>query len=219
MLIRKIVVRQIVDIEIRVPVRLIVNALPPLLFHHGALVIHIGLRHRQRTHAIGFEKQSKIELVLGQFLKIIRPVLVRRTVHPAAVIKDEDEMFALPHVLRSLKHHVFEKVCIPGVARRLVPTAHVVSHIDCVNRRAMIRHQNHPQPIVQMRIVQLELRHLDAVHIRRNKPGAQHESAQPAQRAKHQDAKKGLAKDDSPHGPPPVPTLSTNQPSLAIRVI
>ena len=54
MLVSEVVVRKAVEIQLRAPVRLVVDALAAFLFHGIALVVEIGLRHVKRAHAVGF---------------------------------------------------------------------------------------------------------------------------------------------------------------------
>ena len=56
-------------------VRLVVDALTALFHHRLALVLEVLLRDRERAHAVRFEPQAEREVVAGQRLKVVRPVV------------------------------------------------------------------------------------------------------------------------------------------------
>ena len=158
MLVREIVVGKIVHIQFRPAVGLIVDALPPFFLHRVALVVQIRLRDVQRLHAVCFQEQPEIELIFRQLLEIGRAVLVRGAVHSAAVVQHLDEMFALAHVCRALKHHVLEEMRKSRAPRPLVAASDVVANVYGIHRRAMVRHQNHAQPVVELHFAKFKLR-------------------------------------------------------------
>ena len=158
MLVREIVVRQIVHIELRPPVGLIVDPLAAFFLHRVALVIQVGLRDVQRAHAISLEKQSQIKLVFRQLLEVRGAVFICCAVHSAAVVQHLDKMFALSNILRALKHHVLEKMCKAGSAGPFVPAPDVIRDVDRIDRRRVLRHQNHAQPVVELHFAQFQLR-------------------------------------------------------------
>ena len=130
MLVCEIVVGEAVHIQLRPSVGLIVDSLAALFLHCIALVVQIRLGDVERAHAVGFEKQSQIHLVFRQLFEIGGAVFIRRAVHFAAVVEDEDEMLSLAHVLRAFKHHVLEQVRESGASRALVAAAHVVADVN-----------------------------------------------------------------------------------------
>src|SRR6185437_10113970 len=71
----EVVEGEVVDFQIRFAVGLVVNAQSPLFLHRVALVIEVGLVHRQVSHAIGFQEQRQVKLVLGQHFEVIGAVL------------------------------------------------------------------------------------------------------------------------------------------------
>ena len=79
-----VVVGELVAHLERPPVRLVVDAQPPLFLHRVPLVLEVLSRDLERSHPVGFEKQREIELVGRQGLVIDRPVLAGRPVHVAA---------------------------------------------------------------------------------------------------------------------------------------
>ena len=161
MLVSKIVVGQTIEINFRAAVRLVIDALPALFFDGAALIVEIRLGDVQRAHAIGFEVQREIELVLGQLLEINRTVLAGCAVHIAAIVQYGDEMLAFSYVGGALKHHVLEQVREPGVPRHLIAASHVVSDVYRIHRGAMIGDQNHPQAVIEASLVQCQLGHGD----------------------------------------------------------
>jgi hypothetical protein len=139
MLVSKVVVSQVVDLEVGLPVRLVIDAQTTLLLDSVALIIQIGLIDRQRAHPVGFEEKHEIELVLGQDLIVVGEVLVRRAIHPAAVVQNQQEVLALADILRALEHHVLEEVREACAAGAFVARTHVVSDRDGDDRRTMFR--------------------------------------------------------------------------------
>ena len=160
MLVGEIVVGEAVDIEFGVAIGLVVNALAALFLHGVALVVEIRLRDVQRAHAVGFEEKPQIELIFRQLLEISGAVFVGGAVHVAAVVEHQDEMLAFADVLRALKHHVLEKVREAGVAGAFVAAAHVVGNVNRIDGRAVVGNQNHAQAVVELRVAQIELRHI-----------------------------------------------------------
>ena len=138
MLVSEVVVRKAVEIQFRAPVRLVVDALAAFFFHGIALVVEIGLGDVKRAHAVGFQVQAEVELVLGQLFEVDRAVFTGGAVHVAAIVEHEDEMLAFADICRALEHHVLEQVSEAGAARKFVATAHVVGDVDSVDRGAMV---------------------------------------------------------------------------------
>ena len=99
-------------------------------------------------HAIGFEEESQIELIGRQHFEIVCAIVVGGTVHVAAVVEDEHEVFTGSDVLRSLEHHVFKQdarnLCDPCVR-------HVNRRCRLLKwqlRRGMIFNCNHTQAVL-----------------------------------------------------------------------
>src|SRR5258706_9188815 len=103
MFISEVIVNQIERRLVAFTVGPIVIVLPPLLLHGGALIIVICLGNRLRAHAIGFEKNSQLELIGRQRFEIVGAIGIGRAVGAAAVLLDQDEVLALADVFRTLK--------------------------------------------------------------------------------------------------------------------
>ncbi len=121
MFIRKAIVRETDHRLVGLPVRAIVVALPALFLHGKALVVEICLGDARRAHAVGLEKNPQFQLIGGQRLEIISAVAVGRAVGAAAVVLNQNKMFALAHVFRALKQHMLEQMSEAGPARFFIP--------------------------------------------------------------------------------------------------
>src|ERR1035441_10481203 len=94
MVVREVVIDQLVDLLGGLAIGLVVHAQTPLLFDGLPLVFEILLGDGQRVHAVGFQEERQVELVLGHDFEVHRAVGVGGAVHAAALGKDEVEMLA-----------------------------------------------------------------------------------------------------------------------------
>ena len=150
------------DLERHAAVGPVLVALAPLVEHHVALVVELGLRHRrqQEAHAIGLEPQRQLELVGGQRLEVQRAVGGRVAVERAAGLADEPEVLVVADVRRALEEHVLEEVREAALARFFARAADVVADVDRHHRIGavgvqhdleavrehvlLVRHREHP---------------------------------------------------------------------------
>src|SRR5215203_2254595 len=110
MLVSEVVVEQLLLYLAALAICLVINTKPSFFLNCVALVVQIVFSDRQTLHAIGFEKESEVELVGRQHFEIVCAIFVGGAVHVAAVIKDEHEMFTGADVLGALEHHVFKEM-------------------------------------------------------------------------------------------------------------
>ena len=115
---------------------------------------------RQGVHAVAFQIQGQIQLVLGQRFEVVGAILAGGAIHIAAIVEDEDEVLTLAHVLRALKHHVFEQVGKTRAARALVARPHVIGDRNTKNRRRMINRDDHAQAVIEFLIREFHSREL-----------------------------------------------------------
>ena len=161
MLVGRIVERELVHRIVGSAVGLIVASLPPFFLHRLALVVEILLHDRERSHAVGLEKEPRLELVGRHRLEIERALLVRRAVHRAAVAEDRVEVLAGADVFGPLEHHVLEQVREAGPALPLVARSDVVDHGDGEHRRDVILGDDEPQAVRQPGLGEHDLRRRD----------------------------------------------------------
>ena len=136
---------------IPVAVRLVVDRPAPLVLHHLALVVELLLGHRrqQAGQPVGLEPQGQLQLVAGQRLEVVGAVEPGRCVEGAAGSLHERHVLALLDVQRPLEHHVLEQVGEAGLARLLVPAAHVVPQVYGHDRGTVVRRQEDAQTVFQ----------------------------------------------------------------------
>jgi hypothetical protein len=161
MLIGEIVEGDLLDGFVGASIGLIVDAQPPFLLHRLALVVEVVLDDRQRAHAIGLEKQRRVELVRRHGFEVQRPLLVGRAVDRAAVADDGEQVLAGADVLGALEHHVLEQVGEAGASDALVARADVVGDGDGEYRRRVVLRDDHAQPVLQPRVGELDGRSRD----------------------------------------------------------
>src|SRR5215510_438272 len=99
MLVSKVVVEQLLLDLAALAVRLVVNAEASLFLDRVALVVEVIFSDGQALNAIGFEEESEIELVGGKDLEVVIAIFVGGSVHVAAVIENEQEMFTRADIL------------------------------------------------------------------------------------------------------------------------
>src|ERR1700741_2436451 len=148
MLVSKVVVEQFLLNLAALAVSLVIDAESPFFLNSVALVVEIVFRNRQALHAIGFEKQAKVELVRRQDLEIVGAVLVGGAVHVAAVIENKHEVFTRSNILGAFEHHVFKEMRKTGATLSFVARTEVVSdgngHYGC----GMIFDGDHAQTVL-----------------------------------------------------------------------
>ncbi|CAN5829351.1 hypothetical protein BH24ACI4_BH24ACI4_22710 [soil metagenome] len=74
-LVGRVVEREPVERFERPAIRLVVEAGAALFLHGMPLVVEVVLRNLQGAHAVGFQEQRKVELVRGERLVVVRPVV------------------------------------------------------------------------------------------------------------------------------------------------
>ena len=150
MLVGEVIVDQALQYFRCFAVRLIVHAQPALFLHRVALIVQVRLVHRQRTHAVRFQKQPQIQLIGSERFEIIRPILRGGAVHIAAVVFDQNHVLAFADVFRSLEHHVLEQVRESGVSGVLVVRAHVVGDGYPISWSGMIHRHHDAEAVIQL---------------------------------------------------------------------
>ena len=106
------------------PERRILDALPPLVLHHVALVLEGRAKRgpvEQKAHARAFQPQSQFQFARRQGLEVVGAVGAGRAVAcRGSGLSQVLEVGILRDVLGPLEHHVFEEVGEPGLARGFV---------------------------------------------------------------------------------------------------
>ena len=146
----EIVAHQIFD----EPVRLVV-ALALFVLHDAALVIQLLLRHRaeQMPHAVALQEQCALQSAGRHRLEIVcpvepcRPVEIRRS-H----LLQRLEIIAR-RILRPVEHQMFEEMCEPGLALRLMLRADAVPDRNGHNGRLAIRVHDDAQAVRQRELL------------------------------------------------------------------
>ena len=102
-------------------VRLVVDALGPLVLDGGTLDLELLLAHRieQEAHPIRLQPENFFQLGGRHRLVVVGAVLVGGAIHVATGLVDDPHVLLIPHVLGALEHHVFEEVGKTGLADRL----------------------------------------------------------------------------------------------------
>ncbi len=160
MLVGEVIVDQALQNFRRFAVRLIVHAQPALFLHGVALIVQIGLVHRQRAHAVGFQKQPEIQLVGSEGLEVIGAILGGGAVHVAAVVFHQDHVLAFADVLGPFEHHVLEQMREAGAPGVFVVRADVVGDRNSVGRRGMIFGEHDAQAVVELVLLDRNLQGL-----------------------------------------------------------
>src|SRR5215212_801601 len=148
MFVGEVVVDQLLLDLAALAVGLVVNAEASLFLDRVALVVEVLFGNRQTLHAIGFKKQTEIELVGGKDLEVVSTIFVGGTIHVTAVIKNEQEMLTRSDILRAFEHHVFKEMCKAGATLAFVARTDVVSDGNCHYGRRMIFNSDHAQAVL-----------------------------------------------------------------------
>ena len=128
-------------------VRLVHHVDADFFLHHVALIAEIFIVHFERAHAIGFEPEDAFQRVRGHGFEIIRDVVIRRAVEHAARGIDQANVLHLASVLRTLKHHVLEKVREPAAAVRLQAKSNLIIDADRDEWRGTVRRRDYAQAV------------------------------------------------------------------------
>src|SRR5438093_5727514 len=144
-------VRRMRENLVRAAVRLVVHPLPALVLDDVALRVELREIERveQKTHAIGFEPERRLEIVGRHRLVVHRSIVVRRAVVGAAHALGELVVQPVRHVARSGEHDVLEEMGEAGTPRQLVLGADVKPGFDSDGRRRAIGRQNHCHAVRQ----------------------------------------------------------------------
>ncbi len=157
-------VEHLVDQDLRDAVRLVLDALAPLVLDDVALGVDGLGRHgiQQVAHAIRFEEERKLQRVGRHIDPVVGPVVLRRSVVVAAGGFEPRIELAGLDVSGSHEHQMFEEVREPGAAGALARGAHVVPHVHGDDWHFVVLVQDHReavgQPEVRIRDVELRLR-------------------------------------------------------------
>src|SRR5262249_20017055 len=108
MLVSEIVVHRFAELLEQFTVGLIVQPETALLLNGVTLVVEVLFRNVEAAHAVGFQIEHEVELIIGQLLEIKGALFTGRTVHLPAVSLYQNEMLTLADVLGALEHHVLE---------------------------------------------------------------------------------------------------------------
>ena len=142
-------------------VRLVLDALPPLVAHDVDLIRERLLIDdvEQIAHPIRFNPQGELQLIRWDGLEVVRAIEVGRAVDVGRARGLEQlEMCVGGDVLRPLEHHVLEEVCKAGPSRCLVGGPDVVPEVDGHHRQPLVLGENHLQPVRQGKCLMLEPR-------------------------------------------------------------
>ncbi len=144
-------VQRLADTFEQQPVGLIVNALATLVLDRFALDLEFLLCHgvQQEAHAVGFEPQHFLELIVGHSLEIVRSIGVGRPVECPAGLGNDLEVLLVGDVFRALEHHVLEEMRESRLADFLARRSHVIRDIDVHERVRVVLVQYHGQAVVQ----------------------------------------------------------------------
>ncbi len=159
MLIGETIVDQVVDFLLGLAVRLAVEALAAFFFHGLPLIVQVFLGDGQGAHAVRLQVEAKIDLVLGQDLRVRGAVGVGVATHVAALGEDGVEVLAGAHVFGASEHHVLEQVREAGVARTLIAGADLVSDRDGVHGCEVVLGDNDAESVIERGIGELHRRH------------------------------------------------------------
>ena len=143
--------RLLVDDLVEPPVRLVVDAQPPLFLHDFALVRERVLVDAQRGHPVGLEPQHERQVLRRRRFPEDRLVVGRVGVAlPADRGNHRGVAFGLD-VLRALEHQVFEQMREARASRLLVLRAHVHRELQMNDRDGVILFEDDRQPVGQRR--------------------------------------------------------------------
>jgi hypothetical protein len=132
-------------------VRLVLDPHPPLFLDDFALVLERLLLDAERGHAIRFEPEDERQVLRRHGFPEHRRVFVGVGVALSADARDVRRMSFGLDVLRSLEHHVLEKVREAGTARTLVLGADVIPDLQMDDRRRVIFEKDDVEPVGQRR--------------------------------------------------------------------
>ena len=134
-------------------------ALALLVADDVTLVGELGAVQRveQKSHAVAFKPQGRLQLVGGDGLKVIGAVKVGGAVdvRGAGGLKVLDVRL-LAHMLGALEHHVLEEVRETGAARALLHWPHVIPDVDGDDRELVIFVQEDLEAVAQLVIARSE---------------------------------------------------------------
>ncbi len=167
--------RLVVEDLCQSPVRLVLDAHPPLFLHDLALALERLFVHAQRRHAIGFEPQHQRQVLLRRGLPEHRRILSRVGVALPADARDEGGVRFRLDVLRALEHQVLEQVCEAGAAGPLVLRSDVIPELQVDDRRGVIFRQHDGEAVVERRDAIFELGRTDGRGCRRDCQRAHHD--------------------------------------------
>ena len=107
------------DQSIIVSIRRVVDTLSFFIHNDILLIGKCRLRNSifQVAHPVGFKPQGHFKCIFWYHLIIDRVVITRPAIELSSCSLNKSEQLILSHVLRLLKHHMFEKMCKSGFAR------------------------------------------------------------------------------------------------------
>ena len=153
----EIIVDQLFELLGDVAVGHVIAIEPAFLFYGLALVLQVLLRDHQAAHAVGFQEETEIDLILREHLVVGSAVGVGGAVGIAAVGVDQEIQLAHADVFRALEHHVFEEVGEAGASAPFVLGAHLVRHGDGVDRGVVVFGDDDAQSVVEPGVGELDL--------------------------------------------------------------
>ena len=138
-----------VQLDERLAVRLVVDALPLLVLDDVTLAVELALsqRRQEKAHAVRLEVQRQFQCVRGHVDDVVGPILGCRSVIVAARRFEQVVERALGHVLRALEHDVLEKMREAGSSRLLPPGTDVIPDVDRRDGNRLVLVEDHVEPV------------------------------------------------------------------------
>ncbi len=137
----------------------LVFALSLFVLHHATLFVQLFLGHgaEQVAHAVRFHPKREVQTRGGDILEVVGAVVVGGAVHVRRPDALEGGKVLIVVVFAAIEHQVFEQVGEAGFAWGLVFRAHVVPDVDRDDRRLAVLVHHHPQAVVELELVVLEV--------------------------------------------------------------
>ena len=126
------------DLLAELPIRLGLDALQILLFHHLALGAEVLFIHGQPRHPVRLRPEQPLEMIRRHDLVVNRHVVRGVGVVETAHVFGQPVNRLRLRALRPLEHDVLEKMREPAAPRGVVLRADVIPHIDRHRRRGVI---------------------------------------------------------------------------------
>ncbi len=151
------------ELLLRVAVRAVLDALPPLVAHDVLLVGELLAvdRVEQVAHPVGFNPQRELEPVRRDRLEVVRPVVVGGAVDARRARAFEHlEVRVLRRVFRPLEHQVLEQVREAGPARGLVDRPDVIPEVHRHDRQPTVLAEDDLEAVRKRVLLELNPRDL-----------------------------------------------------------